>query len=73
MPVAVDPSHGVGVKAAILPMALAAVAAGADAVMVECHPDPGSARSDGFQALTPAELVDLGARLRVVSAAVGRS
>ncbi len=73
LPVAVDPSHGVGVKAAILPMALAAVAAGADAVMVECHPDPGSARSDGFQALTPAELVDLGARLRVVSAAVGRS
>ncbi len=73
LPVAVDPSHGVGVKAAILPMALAAVAAGADAVMVECHPDPGAAKSDGFQALTPDELVQLGQRLRVVAQAVGRS
>ncbi len=73
LPVAVDPSHGVGVRAAILPMALAAVAAGADAVMIECHPDPGTARSDGFQALAPAELVHLGGRVRAVAAAVGRS
>jgi 3-deoxy-7-phosphoheptulonate synthase len=72
LPIAVDPSHGVGVKSAILPMALAAAAAGADAVMVECHPDPGTARSDGFQALTPDELVDLGARVRAVAAVVGR-
>jgi 3-deoxy-7-phosphoheptulonate synthase len=73
LPVAVDPSHGVGVKGAVLPMALAAVAAGADAIMVECHPEPGTAKSDGFQALTPAELVALGARLRVVARAVERS
>jgi 3-deoxy-7-phosphoheptulonate synthase len=73
LPLAVDPSHGVGVKSAVLPMALAAVAAGADAVMVECHPEPGTARSDGFQALTPAELGVLGARLRVVARAVDRS
>jgi 3-deoxy-7-phosphoheptulonate synthase len=53
-------------------MALAAVAAGADALMVECHPDPGSAKSDGFQALTPAELVDLGKRAKTVARAVGR-
>jgi len=73
LPVAVDPSHGVGVKAAILPMALAAVAAGADAIMVECHPDPGTARSDGFQALTPDELARVGAQIRTVAAAIGRS
>jgi len=73
LPLAVDPSHGVGVKAAVLPMALAAVAAGADAVMIECHPEPGTAKSDGFQALTPAELAVLGARLRVVARAVDRS
>ena len=72
LPIAVDPSHGVGVRSAILPMALAAVAAGADAIMVECHPDPGTARSDGFQALTPDELIHLGARLRAVAAVVGR-
>jgi 3-deoxy-7-phosphoheptulonate synthase len=72
LPVAVDPSHGVGVRSAILPMALAAVAAGADALMVECHPDPGSAKSDGFQALTPAELVTLGERVMRVAEAVGR-
>jgi 3-deoxy-7-phosphoheptulonate synthase len=73
LPIAVDPSHGVGVKAAVLPMALAAVAAGADAVMVECHPDPGTARSDGFQALTPEELIALGGRIRVVARAIDRS
>ena len=73
LPIAVDPSHGVGVKSAIAPMAFAAVAAGADAVMVECHPDPGTARSDGFQALDPGELSVLGARLRAVAVAVGRS
>ena len=73
LPLAVDPSHGVGVKEAIPSMALAAVAAGADAVMIECHPDPGAAKSDGFQALTPAELLELGRRLRAVALAVGRS
>ncbi len=73
LPVAVDPSHGVGVRSAIPAMALAAVAAGADALMVECHPDPGTARSDGFQALTPEELLSLSVRVRAVAAAVGRS
>lgn len=73
LPIAVDPSHGVGVKSAVLPMALAAVAAGADAIMVECHPDPGTAKSDGFQALTPDEVVVLGARLRIIARAVDRT
>jgi 3-deoxy-7-phosphoheptulonate synthase len=73
LPIAVDPSHGVGVRSAIGPMTMAAVAAGADAVMIECHPDPGTAKSDGFQALTPKELVRIGAGLRAVATAVGRS
>jgi 3-deoxy-7-phosphoheptulonate synthase len=68
LPIIVDPSHGVGVRSAIPAMALASVAAGADGVMLECHPDPGSARSDGFQALLPDQLVALGAKLRSVEA-----
>ncbi len=73
LPVIVDPSHGVGVRSAIPTMAVAAVAAGADGVIVECHADPGAARSDGFQALTPPEMESLGARMRQVAVAVGRT
>lgn len=72
LPIAVDPSHGVGVRSAIAPMAMAAVAGGADALMVECHPEPGTARSDGFQALTPSELAVLGKGMRAVAQAVNR-
>jgi 3-deoxy-7-phosphoheptulonate synthase len=70
LPILVDPSHGVGVRHAVGPMALAAVAAGADGLMLECHPDPGLARSDGFQALTPAELLAIAVRARAVALAV---
>ncbi len=73
LPILVDPSHGVGVRCAIPAMALAAVAAGADGLIIECHSDPGVAKSDGFQALAPAEMVALGAQMRAVAAAVGRS
>jgi 3-deoxy-7-phosphoheptulonate synthase len=73
LPVIVDPSHGVGVRSAIPAMALAAVAAGADGLIIECHADPGAAKSDGFQALAPREMVALGARVRAVAAAVGRA
>ena len=52
LPVIVDPSHGTGVATAVTPMARAAVAAGVDGVMVEVHPDPAKALSDGPQALT---------------------
>jgi 3-deoxy-7-phosphoheptulonate synthase len=55
LPVVVDPSHGTGKSSLVIPMARAAVAAGADGLIVEVHPDPGKALSDGFQALTPAE------------------
>jgi 3-deoxy-7-phosphoheptulonate synthase len=72
LPVIVDPSHGVGVRDAVIPMACAAVAAGADGVMVEVHPDPGSARSDGFQALTLPMLGDLVKRVRAVESALGQ-
>ena len=69
LPVAVDPSHGVGVRAAVLPMACAAAAAGADAVMIEVHPDPGAARSDGFQALPLGQLESLARRVHAVARA----
>jgi 3-deoxy-7-phosphoheptulonate synthase len=52
LPVMADPSHGVGISWAVAPLARAAVAAGADGVMIETHPDPGHALSDGQQSLT---------------------
>ncbi len=73
LPILVDPSHGVGVRTAIPPMALAAIAAGADGLIIECHVDPGSAKSDGFQALTPEDMRTLGVQVRAVAAAVGRT
>jgi len=53
LPVVVDPSHATGVSALVRPMALAAAAAGADALMIEVHNDPAHAKSDGAQSLTP--------------------
>src|SRR5262245_34867173 len=72
LPVVVDPSHGTGKASLVATMARAAVAAGADGLMVEVHPDPGKALSDGFQALTPAAFRQLMAECRKVAAAVGR-
>ena len=72
LPVIVDPSHAVGKRHLVGPMALAAVAAGADAVMVDVHPDPERALCDGEQALEPADIEDLGRRLAAVAVAVGR-
>ena len=59
LPVVVDPSHGTGRKDLILPMAKAAIAAGADGLMIEIHPKPEEAYSDGPQSLTPAEFEHL--------------
>ncbi len=73
LPVCADPSHGTGVGELVPPMALAAVAAGADALMIEVHPDPSKARSDGRQSLTPPQFAALMQRLRPVAAAVGRT
>jgi 3-deoxy-D-arabino-heptulosonate 7-phosphate (DAHP) synthase len=68
-----DPSHATGDPALVVPMALAALAAGADGVIVEVHPEPASALSDGFQAIAPAELTPLVDQLRAVASALGRS
>ena len=71
-PVLVDPSHATGRPELIAPMCLAAAAAGLDGVMVEVHPDPSAALSDGFQALTLDAFSDLAASLAPVLAAVNR-
>jgi len=73
LPVVVDPTHGIGLRDHVASMALAAVAAGADAIMVEVHNSPELAKSDGEQALLPNEFADLVARVRKVAEAVGRS
>ncbi len=73
LPVIVDPSHGTGVAALVAPMTLAAVAAGADGVLIEVHPEPERAASDGAQSLTPAAFDALVARLAPLAEAVGRT
>ncbi len=72
LPVVVDPTHGIGLRDYIPQMALAAVAAGADALMIEVHNEPERARSDGDQALMPEIFEDLVRRIRAVATAVGR-
>jgi 3-deoxy-7-phosphoheptulonate synthase len=72
LPIVVDPTHGVGVRSFIPQMALAAVAAGADAIMIEVHNNPELAKSDGEQALMPGEFQDLVTRMRAVAQAIGR-
>jgi 3-deoxy-7-phosphoheptulonate synthase len=72
LPVVVDPTHGIGLREYIPQMALAAVAAGADALMIEVHDAPEHARSDGEQALRPEIFTDLVRRIRAVAEAVGR-
>ncbi|MDR3671678.1 MAG: 3-deoxy-7-phosphoheptulonate synthase [Holophaga sp.] len=72
LPVVVDPSHGTGRRDAVAPMARAAVAAGADGIVVEVHPDPAQARSDGEQSLHLPEFRRLAEELRPVAEAVGR-
>jgi 3-deoxy-7-phosphoheptulonate synthase len=73
LPVIADPSHGTGVRSIILPMSLAAIAAGADGIMIEVHPDPAHALSDGFQQLTPAAFAELMQQAAVVAKAVNRA
>ena len=73
LPVIVDPSHSTGHRALVAPMALAAVAAGADGVMIDVHCDPASARCDGPQALLPDEITELGGKLSDLSRWMGRS
>jgi 3-deoxy-7-phosphoheptulonate synthase len=72
LPVIVDPSHGIGLRAHVPAMARAAVAAGADGLIIEVHPCPEKALSDGQQSLTPQEFEGLMAQVRVIAGAVGR-
>jgi 3-deoxy-7-phosphoheptulonate synthase len=73
LPVIADPSHGTGRRDLVRPMCRAALAAGADGVMVEVHIDPEHARCDGPQSLTPEMFADLVAELRPLASIVGRS
>ncbi len=73
LPVLVDPSHGTGRRDKVTPMARAAVAAGADGLLIEVHCDPDHARSDGAQSLFPAQFDRLMAELRIIAPAIGRS
>jgi 3-deoxy-7-phosphoheptulonate synthase len=68
LPVFVDPSHASGLRESVAPLARAAVAAGADGVMVEVHPDPGLALCDGPQSLLPEEFAELAAEIRALAA-----
>ncbi|NIN70332.1 MAG: 3-deoxy-7-phosphoheptulonate synthase, partial [Gemmatimonadetes bacterium] len=73
LPIIADPSHGTGLRDKVIPMARAAVAAGADGVMVEVHPRPDRALSDGAQSLYPEQFAELMGEIRVITEAIGRS
>ncbi|CCO08902.1 3-deoxy-7-phosphoheptulonate synthase [Desulforamulus hydrothermalis] len=73
LPVVVDPSHATGKRDLVLPMAMAAVAAGAGGLLVEMHPEPARALCDGQQSLSPREFAQLMTKLKPVAKAVGKS
>lgn len=73
LPVIVDPSHAAGKRELVADLARAAVACGADGVIVECHPEPEKSVSDARQALSLTEMVDLSESLSAIAAAVGRT
>jgi len=73
LPVIVDPSHAVGKRELVAPLAKAAVACGADGLIIECHPEPEKSVSDARQALSLEDMVDLVHSLRPIAAAVGRT
>ena len=73
LPIVADPSHGTGRRDMVAPVARAAVAAGADGLLIEVHPDPDHALSDGAQSLRPEQFQELMAQLRIIAPAVGRS
>ena len=73
LPIIADPSHGTGKRDYVLPMARAAVAAGADGLLVEVHPSPDRALTDGAQTLRPDQFSDLMRQVRAIAAAIARS
>jgi 3-deoxy-7-phosphoheptulonate synthase len=72
LPVVVDPSHGTGIRSLVSPMAKAGVAAGADGLMIEVHPHPEKALSDGDQSLHPPEFAELMREIAPIAVAVGK-
>ena len=73
LPMIADPSHGTGLRDKVIPMARAAIAAGADGILVEVHPTPDRALSDGGQSLYPDQFARLVTELRAIGSAIGRS
>lgn len=73
LPVIVDPSHGTGLRNKVIPMARGAVAAGCDGLMIEIHPDPASAKSDGPQSLFFGQFSEMMRQIRLIATAIGRS
>ncbi len=72
LPVIADPSHATGIRDKVIPMALAAVAAGTDGLMVEVHHDPSSAMSDGPQSLLPEQFSELMMQVKKIAEVIGR-
>jgi 3-deoxy-7-phosphoheptulonate synthase len=73
LPIVADPSHGTGRRDKVLSMSRAAIAAGADGILIEVHPQPEKAMSDGAQSQTPEQFADTVRQLRRVAEAVDRS
>ncbi len=73
LPIITDPSHGTGRRTLVGPMGVAAIAAGSDGLIIEVHPDPDRAKSDGPQSLYPQQFGELMDGVRAVAAAVGRT
>ena len=73
LPIIADPSHGTGLRDKVIPMARAAIAAGADGIMVEVHHEPETALSDGPQSLYPEQFAELMTQLRIIAPAIGRT
>ena len=73
LPVIADPSHGIGIRDKVIPMARACVAAGADGIIVEVHHDPDHAKSDGAQSLFPDQFSQMMKEVRLIAQAIGRS
>ncbi len=72
LPMVADPSHGTGLRDKVIPMTRAAVAAGADGILVEMHPNPERAKSDGAQSLYPDQFSRLMHEVRLIATAIGR-
>lgn len=72
LPIIADPSHAIGIRDKVIPMARACVAAGADGIMVEVHNDPDHAKSDGPQSLFPEQFAQLMKEVKIIAEAIGR-